>query len=194
MYAGRDVDVSCPIERSSVPSLHPLRQAWKQAVRQLATYFEGLENIERNTARELKHLGGLMASPLRSSSLLASGGIGEVLVDTVEQTHRMSASHSRLAGLIESTIIPQLRSLLTQIKAHIGNLRSTVVRLTDCVAVQREKSTQLVAELANGIAIMRVAPLTLTAAQDPHLVDATLQRQLLHQVDAENELQRALGE
>jgi hypothetical protein len=50
--------------------------AWKAIVKQLITYFEGIADIENNTAKELTKLGAVIQVPFRAGNqFLGEGGI-----------------------------------------------------------------------------------------------------------------------
>jgi hypothetical protein len=50
--------------------------AWKIIVKQLASYFEGVADIENNTAREMTKIAGMIQVPFRSGNqFLGEGGL-----------------------------------------------------------------------------------------------------------------------
>jgi len=101
--------------------------AWKQIVKMLISYFEGVADIEANTSKELTKLGAVIQVPFRpGNQFLGEGGMQDVFYTIRDKTRLIADSHSSLARTIESSIVQHLQKLRTEIKAHIKNSRTTL--------------------------------------------------------------------
>lgn len=58
--------------------------AWKAIVKQLIAYFEGIADIENNTARELTKLGAVIQVPFRAGNQFLGEGGMQVCAEPLE--------------------------------------------------------------------------------------------------------------
>jgi len=97
--------------------------AWKNIVKMLISYFEGVADIEANTSKELTKLGAVIQVPFRhGNQFLGEGGVQDVFYTIRDKTRVIAESHSSLARTIDSSIVQHLQKLRTEIKAHIKNV------------------------------------------------------------------------
>lgn len=94
--------------------------AWKSIVKQLIAYFEGVADIENNTAKELTRLGGVIQVPFRSGNqFLGEGGLQDVYYGIRDKTRLIADQHANLGRTIDSSIVQHLQKVRTEIKAHV---------------------------------------------------------------------------
>ncbi|KAF9049180.1 hypothetical protein BJ165DRAFT_1078754 [Panaeolus papilionaceus] len=167
--------------------------AWKVIVKQLCSYFEGIADIENNTAREMTKLATVIQVPFRSGNqFLGEGGLQDIYYTIRDKTRVIADQHADLGRTIDSSIVQHLQRLTTEIKAHIKNVQNDTGKLAASVAKEREQSTRLVGELANGISTFKNTPMNLQAKSDPYIVNQAVSRQLTRQVLEENLLQKSI--
>ncbi|KAG6840281.1 hypothetical protein C0991_007769 [Blastosporella zonata] len=167
--------------------------AWKAIVKQLIAYFEGIADIENNTAKELTRLGGVIQVPFRSGNqFLGEGGLQDVYFGIRDNTRAIADQHANLGRTIDSSIVQHLQKLRTEIKAHIKNVQNDTGKLATNVAKERELSTRLVAELSSNISNYKNRPMSVTHRTDPYVTNAHAASQLRTQLHAENLLQKSI--
>lgn len=94
--------------------------AWKAIVKQLIAYFEGIADIQNNTARELTKLAAVIEVPFRAGNqFLGEGGLQDIYYAIRDKTRIISDQHANLGRTIDSSIVQHLHKLRTEIKAHI---------------------------------------------------------------------------
>ncbi|KAK8865673.1 hypothetical protein IAR55_000818 [Kwoniella newhampshirensis] len=167
--------------------------AWKQIVKMLISYFEGIADIEANTSKELTKLGAVIQVPFRpGNQFLGEGGMQDVFYTIRDKTRVIADSHSSLARTIESSIVQHLQKLRTEIKAHIKNVQMDTGKLATSVAKEREMSTKSIADLARAIGAVNHTPMQVSAKEDPFAVNMAVLKQLQKQVNEENSLQKSV--
>ncbi|KAG5650317.1 hypothetical protein H0H81_012639 [Sphagnurus paluster] len=167
--------------------------AWKAIVKQLIAYFEGIADIENNTAKELTRLGAVIQVPFRSGNqFLGEGGLQDIYYGIRDKTRVVADEHANLGRTIDSSIVQHLHKLRTEIKAHIKNVQNDTGKLATSVAKERELSTRLIAELASNISAFKNTPLNVTHKTDPYVANVVVTRQLQKQVHEENLLQKSI--
>ncbi|KAJ7597354.1 hypothetical protein C8J56DRAFT_919846 [Mycena floridula] len=168
--------------------------AWKQIVKQLIAYFEGIADIENNTARELTKLGAVIQVPFRTAGnqFLGEGGLQDIFFDIRDKTRGIADHHANLGRTIDSSIVQHLHKLRTEIKAHIKNVQNDTGRLATSVAKERELSTRLVSQLSTDISSFKNTPMNVTSKNDPYVSNQAVVRQLQKQVHEENLLQKSI--
>ncbi|KAF8990776.1 hypothetical protein BDQ17DRAFT_342716 [Cyathus striatus] len=94
--------------------------AWKAIVKQLIAYFEGVADVQNNTAREMAKLAAVIQVPFRSGNqFLGEGGLQDVYYSIRDKTRIIADHHADLGRTIDSSIVQHLQKLRTEIKAHI---------------------------------------------------------------------------
>ncbi|KAI0050471.1 hypothetical protein FA95DRAFT_1555591 [Auriscalpium vulgare] len=167
--------------------------AWKAIVKQLIAYFEGIADIENNTARELTKLGAVIQVPFRSGNqFLGEGGLQDVYYGIRDKTRIIADQHANLGRTIDSSIVQHLQKLRTEIKAHIKNVQNDTGKLATSVAKERELSSKLVAELSANISTFKNTPMNVNSKNDPYVANQNVVRQLNKQVLEENALQKSI--
>ncbi|KAF9522447.1 hypothetical protein CPB83DRAFT_864422 [Crepidotus variabilis] len=167
--------------------------AWKVIVKQLSSYFEGIADIENNTARELTKLAGVIQVPFRAGNqFLGEGGLQDVYYDIRNKSRIIADQHADLGRTIDSSIVQHLQKLSVEIKAHIKNVQNDTGKLATSVAKERELSTKLVGELANNISTFKNTPMNLLPKHDPFISNQAVAHQLQRQVLEENLLQKSI--
>lgn len=167
--------------------------AWKSIVKQLIAYFEGIADIENNTARELIKLGGVIQVPFRAGNqFLGQGGLQDIFYNIRDKTRTIADAHANLGRTIDSSIVQHLQKLRSEIKGHIRNVERDTGRLATSVARERENSTKQIAELARAIALFKNTPMAVTAKDDPYVQNILVAKQLQKQVLEENALQKSI--
>lgn len=167
--------------------------AWKAIVQQLTAYFEGIADIETNTAKELTKLAGVIQVPFRAGNqFLGEGGLQDVFYNIRDKTRTIADQHADLGRTVDSSIVQHLQKLRAEIKAHIKNVQNDTGKLAAGVAKEREISTRLVGELANDISTFKNTPMNIAAKNDPYVANQAVARQLQRQVLEENLLQKSL--
>ncbi|KAF8901966.1 hypothetical protein CPB85DRAFT_1377262 [Mucidula mucida] len=122
--------------------------AWKAIVKQLIAYFEGVADIENNTAKEMTKLGAVIQVPFRAGNqFLGEDGIQDIFYSIRDKTRVIADQHANLGRTIDSSIVQHLQKLRTEIKAHIKNVQNDTGKLATSVAKERELSTKLIADL-----------------------------------------------
>ncbi|KDN38265.1 hypothetical protein K437DRAFT_28182 [Tilletiaria anomala UBC 951] len=166
---------------------------WKHITKQLISYFEGIADIEYNTAKELTKLGGVIQVPFREGNqFLGEEGIQDVYYAIRDKTRVIADHHANLGKTVEGSIVQHLQKLRSEIKAHIKNVQQDTGKLANSVAKEREMSTKMITDLAKSITLLKNAPMSVTAKEDPHSVNAAVFRQLQRQVNEENALQKSI--
>ncbi|KAF8631628.1 hypothetical protein AX15_002269 [Amanita polypyramis BW_CC] len=167
--------------------------AWNAIVKQLIAYFEGVADIEINTARELTKLGAVIQVPFRAGNqFLGEGGLQDVFYEFRDRTRHIADHHANLGRTIDSSIVQHLQKLRAEIKAHIKNVQNDTGKLATSVAKERELSMRLVADLTHSISAFKNDPMHMTAKSDPFVVNQAVSRQLQKQVHEENLLQKSI--
>ncbi|KAL7423673.1 hypothetical protein Q5752_001255 [Cryptotrichosporon argae] len=167
--------------------------AWKQIVKMLIAYFEGVADIEANTSKELTKLGAVIQVPFRpGNQFLGEGGMQDVFYTIRDKTRLIADSHASLARTIESSIVQHLQKLRTEIKAHIKNVQNDTGKLAASVARERELSTKAISDLARAIGNVNHTPMQVGAKEDPYVLNNAVLKQLQKQVQEENSLQKSV--
>ncbi|GAA5914336.1 hypothetical protein JCM6882_008164 [Rhodosporidiobolus microsporus] len=167
--------------------------AWKRLVKNLITYFEGIADIEANTAKELQKLGGVIQVPFREGNqFLGEGGVQDIFYGVRERTRIIADHHANLAKTVEGSIVQHLQKLRTELKAHIRNIQQDTGKLAASVAKEREISTKMITDLARSITMLKNTPMGVTAKEDPWYTNSLVARQLQKQVHEENALQKSI--
>ncbi|BGO94207.1 hypothetical protein NBRC10512_006841 [Rhodotorula toruloides] len=167
--------------------------AWKRLVKNLITYFEGIADIEANTAKELARLGGVIQVPFREGNqFLGEGGVQDIFYGVRERTRLIADNHASLAKTVEGSIVQHLQKLLTEVKAHIKNIQQDTGKLAASVAKEREISTKMITDLARSITMLKNTPMGVQAKEDPWYTNSLVARQLQKQVHEENALQKSI--
>jgi len=167
--------------------------AWKVIVKQLTSYFEGIADIENNTAKELTKLAGVIQVPFKAGNqFLGEGGLQDIYYDIRDKTRIIADQHADLGRTIDSSIVQHLQKLRAEVKAHIKNVQNDTGKLAAGVAKERELSTKLVGELANNISTFKNTPMHLQPKNDPFISNQAVARQLQRQVLEENLLQKSI--
>jgi len=167
--------------------------AWKAIVKQLIAYFEGIADIENNTAKEMTKLAAVIQVPFRSSNqFLGEGGLQDVYYGIRDKTRVIADQHANLGRTIDGSIVQHLQKLNVEIKAHIKNVQNDTGKLATSVAKERELSARLVSQLATDVATFKNTPLQVTAKTDPYVSNLAVVLQLHKQVNEENALQKSI--
>ncbi|PWN25013.1 hypothetical protein BDZ90DRAFT_234620 [Jaminaea rosea] len=166
---------------------------WKHITKQLIAYFEGIADIEYNTAKELTKLGGVIQVPFREGSqFLGEGGIQDIYYGIRDKTRVIADHHANLAKTVEGSIVQHLQKLRAEIKAHVKNIQQDTGKLANSVAKEREMSTKMISDLARSITLLKNTPMSVTAREDPYTTNTQVARQLQRQVNEENALQKSI--
>jgi hypothetical protein len=100
--------------------------AWKAIVKQLITYFEGLTDIQNDTAKELTKLGAVLQVPFRAGNqFLGEGGLQVRGVDVL--TYFFSSLDRRI---FSTTSVTRLASWRTS--TQISDVQSTAPLSSIC--------------------------------------------------------------
>ncbi|KAM0791800.1 hypothetical protein ACM66B_004063 [Microbotryomycetes sp. NB124-2] len=167
--------------------------AWKRLVKNLIAYFEGIADIEANTAKELTKLGGVIQVPFREGNqFLGEGGVQDIFYGVRERTRLIADAHANLAKTVEGSIVQHLQKLRTEIKAHVKNIQQDTGKLAASVAKERELSTKMITDLARSITMLKNTPMSVHAKEDPWFTNALVAKQLQKQVHEENSLQKSI--
>ncbi|KDQ19293.1 hypothetical protein BOTBODRAFT_27873 [Botryobasidium botryosum FD-172 SS1] len=188
------------IKRNTAP--HELRpsdvlierfQAWKAITKQLIAYFEGIADIENNTARELTKLGAVIQVPFRAGNhFMGEDGLQDVFYSIRDKTRIIADHHANLGRTVDGSIVQHLQKLRAEIKAHIKNVQNDTGKLATGVARERELSTKAIADLARSIGMFKNTPMQVTSKDDPYCANQVVLRQLSKQVNEENALQKSI--
>ncbi|GAB1523134.1 hypothetical protein RhiTH_006264 [Rhizoctonia solani] len=167
--------------------------AYKHIVKQLVAYFEGVADIESNTAKEMTKLGAVIQVPFKAGNqFMGEGGLQDVYYTIRDKTRTIADHHSNLAKTVEGSIVQHLRKLHYEIKAHIKNVQNDTGKLATSVAREREMSTKHISDLSRAIAMFKNTPMQVTARDDPYVMNQLVIRQLQKQVHEENALQKSI--
>ncbi|EJD49586.1 hypothetical protein AURDEDRAFT_112445 [Auricularia subglabra TFB-10046 SS5] len=167
--------------------------AWKAIVKQLIAYFEGVADIESNTAREYTKLAGVIQVPFKAGNqFLGEGGVQDIYYGIRDKTRTIADHHSNLGRTIDGSIVQHLQKTRAEIKAHIKNIQNDTGKLATNVARERELSTKLISDLAKNIAIFKNNPMTVSSKDDPYILNMQVMKQLQKQVNEENALQKSI--
>ncbi|KAJ7433605.1 hypothetical protein B0H11DRAFT_2375492 [Mycena galericulata] len=141
--------------------------AWKAIVKQLIAYFEGVVDIQKNTAKELTKFGAAIQVPFRAGSqFLGEGGLQGFYYDIRDKTRVIADQHANLERTIDSSI----------------NVQHDTGKLATNLAKERELSTHLIAELS----AFKNTPMAVTSKTDPYVANTAVVRQLTKQVHEAN--------
>ncbi|WFD34688.1 hypothetical protein MCUN1_001529 [Malassezia cuniculi] len=166
---------------------------WKHITKQLIAYFEGIADIEYNTAKELTKLGGVIQVPFREGNqFLGEDGLQDIFYSIRDKTRVIADHHANLAKTVEGSIVQHLDKLRVEIKAHIKNVQQDTGKLANSVARERELSTKMISDLARSITLLKNTPMSVSARDDPYVANQAVSRQLQRQVNEENALQKSI--
>jgi len=166
---------------------------WKHITKQLISYFEGIADIEYNTAKELTKLGGVIQVPFKEGSqFLGEEGIQDIYYGIRDKTRVIADHHANLAKTVEGSIVQHLQKLRSEIKAHVKNVQQDTGKLANSVAKEREMSTKMISDLAKSNTLLKNTPMSVTAKEDPYAANNAVFRQLQKQVNEENALQKSI--
>jgi BAR-like domain len=161
--------------------------AWKAITKQLIAYFEGIADIENNTAKELTKLGAVIQVPFKAGNqFLGEEGLQDVYYNIRDKTRIIADHHANLGKTIEGSIVQHLQKLRFEIKAHIKNVQNDTGRLASGVAKERELSTKHVSDLARAISLYKNTPMAVTAKEDPYCQNQLVLKQLQRQASPSN--------
>ncbi|CAE6414657.1 unnamed protein product [Rhizoctonia solani] len=167
--------------------------SYKHIVKQLVAYFEGVADIESNTAKEMTKLGAVIQVPFKAGNqFMGEGGLQDVYYTIRDKTRTIADHHANLAKTVEGSIVQHLRKLHYEIKAHIKNVQNDTGKLATSVAREREMSTKHISDLARAISMFKNTPMQVTARDDPYVMNQLVIRQLQKQVHEENALQKSI--
>ncbi|KAF8604568.1 hypothetical protein BDV93DRAFT_522276 [Ceratobasidium sp. AG-I] len=167
--------------------------AYKHIVKQLIAYFEGVADIESNTAKEMTKLGAVIQVPFKAGNqFMGEGGLQDVYYNIRDKTRTIADHHANLAKTVEGSIVQHLRKLHYEVKAHIKNVQNDTGKLATTVAKEREMSTKHISDLGRTIAMFKNTPMQITARDDPYVMNQLVIRQLQKQVHEENALQKSI--
>jgi len=157
--------------------------AWKVITKQLISYFEGIADIENNTAKELTKLGAVIQVPFKAGNqFLGEDGLQDVYYNIRDKTRIIADHHANLGKTIEGSIVQHLQKLHFEIKAHIKNVQNDTGKLANSVAHERELSTKHISDLARAISTYKNTPMTVTPKEDPYCQNQVVLKQLQKQV------------
>ncbi|KAF8753329.1 Pleckstrin homology domain [Rhizoctonia solani] len=163
--------------------------AYKHIVKQLVAYFEGVADIESNTAKEMTKLGAVIQVPFKAGNQFMARDVYYTIRD---KTRTIADHHSNLAKTVEGSIVQHLRKLHYEIKAHIKNVQNDTGKLATSVAREREMSTKHISDLSRAIAMFKNTPMQVTARDDPYVMNQLVIRQLQKQVHEEKRFKRVV--
>ncbi|CEL55766.1 Cytoskeletal signaling protein slm1 OS=Schizosaccharomyces pombe (strain 972 / ATCC 24843) GN=slm1 PE=1 SV=1 [Rhizoctonia solani AG-1 IB] len=167
--------------------------AYKHIVKQLVAYFEGVADIESNTAKEMTKLGAVIQVPFKAGNqFMGEGGLQDVYYTIRDKTRTIADHHANLAKTVEGSIVQHLRKLHYEIKAHIKNVQNDTGKLATSVAREREMSTKHISDLSRAISMFKNTPMQVTSRDDPYVMNQLVIRQLQKQVHEENALQKSI--
>ncbi|KAF8322639.1 hypothetical protein DL93DRAFT_2050446 [Clavulina sp. PMI_390] len=167
--------------------------AWKVITKQLISYFEGIADIENNTAKELTKLGAVIQVPFKAGNqFLGEDGLQDVYYNIRDKTRIIADHHANLGKTIEGSIVQHLQKLHFEIKAHIKNVQNDTGKLATSVAREREMSTKGISDLARAISAYKNTPMSITPKEDPYCQNQIVLKQLQKQVNEENALQKSI--
>ncbi|WFC94781.1 hypothetical protein MBRA1_001415 [Malassezia brasiliensis] len=166
---------------------------WKDITKMLISYFEGIADIEYNTAKEMAKLGGVIQVPFRQGNqFLGEDGIQDVFYSIRDKTRTIADHHANLAKTVEGSIVQHLQKLRAEIKAHLRNIQQDTGKLANSVARERELSTKMISDLARSITLLKNTPMSVSAREDPYAANQAVALQLQRQVNEENALQKSI--
>lgn len=170
-----------------------LTAGWKDITKMLIAYFEGIADIEYNTAKEMAKLGGVIQVPFRQGNqFLGEDGIQDVFYSIRDKTRTIADHHANLAKTVEGSIVQHLQKLRAEIKAHLRNVQQDTGKLANSVARERELSTKMISDLARSITLLKNTPMSVSAREDPYAANQAVALQLQRQVNEENALQKSI--
>ena len=157
--------------------------AWKAITKQLIAYFEGIADIENNTAKELTKLGAVIQVPFRAGNqFLGEDGLQDVYYNIRDKTRIIADHHANLGKTIEGSIVQHLQKLHFEVKAHIKNVQNDTGRLATSVAKERELSTKTITDLSRAISLYKNTPMSVHSKEDPYVMNQLVLKQLQKQV------------
>jgi len=167
--------------------------AWKSLINQLIQYFEGIADIENNTATTLLKLGGVIQVPFREGNqFMGEGGLQDVYYKLRDGARAVADTHASLGRTVDSSIVQHLIKLKSEVKAHIRNIQQDTGKLAVAVAKERELSVKAIADLSKAITVSKNTPMKVSVREDPYVNNQHVMRQLRRQVNEENNLQKSI--
>lgn len=159
----------------------------------LVSYFQGIADIEYNTAKEMAKLSGVIQVPFRQGNqFLGEDGIQDVFYSIRDKSRTIADHHANLAKTVEGSIVQHLQKLRAEIKAHLRNVQQDTGKLANSVARERELSTKMISDLARSITLLKNTPMSVSAREDPYEANQAVALQLQRQVNEENALQKSI--
>ncbi|GAA5824643.1 hypothetical protein JCM5353_000786 [Sporobolomyces roseus] len=168
-------------------------QQWKHIDKSLLHYYKGLAHIEHAASKSTLALNETIQVPFHEGhGFLGEGGWQEVLYEVRDNNKILADKHSSFAETIEQTVIRELESVRSELKAHITAVEKEASALADQVEHEREVSVKHLTELQSGIDTFENSSVQMLPQKDPYLSHSLVQNQLKKQVHKENDLQAAL--
>ncbi len=131
--------------------------------------------------------------PFREGNqFLGEDGIQDIYYGIRDKTRVIADHHANLGKTVEGSIVQHLQKLRSEIKAHVKNVQQDTGKLANSVAKEREMSTKMITDLAKSITLLKNAPMSVNAREDPYSANAAVYRQLQKQVQEENALQKSI--
>ena len=166
---------------------------WKHVTKSLLSYYQGLSQIERDTAKSTLALTETIQVPFHEGhQFLGEDGWQQVLYDVRDDTKILAEHHQSLHETIEKTVINELQGIRSEIKAHIVAIEKEAGSLADNVDKERVHSTNALTTLGQGIDTFENDSTAMLPQHDPFITHHQALTQLTKQVHLENDLQAAL--
>lgn len=143
---------------------------WKEIVRGLLQYYQGLANVERHAGAEITKDAGTLPLPFNASSQFQQEGQGwqPTLYAVRDHTRKIADLHEALAKRIDASVVSELNAIKTEVKNHVHAMQEDAGKKADVVDKEREASTAALGKLGHAVStIGQMRHENPTAAEDP---------------------------
>ncbi|ORX97704.1 hypothetical protein K493DRAFT_406827 [Basidiobolus meristosporus CBS 931.73] len=171
--------------------------AWKATIKQLVIYFQGVAEVEQQSARGYTKVFNSLQVPLKEGHHLlpvGSNGVQDVVVAVNNTSQQLFEHHTEFARCITDQIVGNLNRLKADIKTRLLSSKKELVNHESNLGRERQNSAKIISDYDQACHNTdNNVPLNGKAAPtDPWIVHNTLQKQLQKQIFEENSFHKTM--
>ncbi|KAG0011241.1 hypothetical protein BGZ80_000827 [Entomortierella chlamydospora] len=171
--------------------------AYRLVLKDLQKYFTEIVSIENGIAKAMHKASNTIVVPFKDGTqFMGKGGFQDVCIAIHNSTRVRGDQRASAARFVDETIVTSFRRLKKDIKAKIKNLKSDTNLYETRVYKEREATQERIGSLAKAIGLFENSgghQLDMEKSHsDPYLLNLSLKRQLVKQVNEENLFARGL--
>ncbi|KAF9396823.1 hypothetical protein BGX21_009391, partial [Mortierella sp. AD011] len=171
--------------------------AYRLVLKDLQKYFAEIVSIENGIAKAMHKASNTIVVPFKDGTqFMGRGGFQDVCIAIHNSTRVRGDQRASAARFVEETIVTSFRRLKKDIKSKIKNLKSDTNLYETRVYKEREATQERIGSLAKAIGLFENSgghqQDMERSHSDPYLLNLSLKRQLVKQVNEENLFARGL--